>query len=62
MDGPGTLAPNFMVMPSSGWMRSTSALGSRPSWAASPNGRCGAALNLTTTSVARLGRRLPVRR
>src|SRR4029453_5739303 len=41
MDGPGTLAPIRRVMPSSGWIRSTSAFGSRPSWAASPKGRCG---------------------
>ena len=59
---PGTLDPKRMVMPSSGWTRITSALCVRSSVAVALNGRCGARLNTTATSVTRRPSRLPVRR
>ena len=59
---PGTLEPNRMVTPSSGWIRNTIALWVRSSVAVAVNGRCGARLNTTATSVTRRPSRLPVRR
>ena len=67
---PGTLALNRRVIPSSGWMRTTSRLGSiapatgAPAGDASwpPKGEWGTRRNWMATSVARRGRRLPVRR
>ena len=59
---PGTLEPNRIVMPSSGWIRKTTALWVRSSVAVSVNGRCGARLKTTATSVTRRPSRLPVRR
>ena len=57
----GTFAPNFSEMPSSGWMRRTSAFGSRPADASAGNTRCGAIRNWIAISVERFGSRLPVR-
>ena len=60
---PGTLEPNRIVIPSSGWTRTTSAFWVSSSVAVSVKGsRCGARLNTTATSVTRRPRRLPVRR
>ena len=59
---PGTLEPNRSVTPSSGWIRITSAFWLSSSVAVSVNGRCGARLNTTATSVTRRPSRLPVRR
>ena len=57
---PGTLAPKRSMIPSSGWIRIASrfASGSTPS---SLNSRCGTSRYWIAISVARLGRRLPVR-
>ena len=60
--GPGTFARKRSEAPSSGWMRSTSRFGCTVSTAVAAKGRCGAGLNWIATSVARRGRRLPVRR
>ncbi len=51
-----------MVRPSSGWTRITSAFCVSSSVAVELNGRCGARLNTTATSVTRRPSRLPVRR
>ena len=67
---PGILAPKRSVMPSSGWMRRTSWLGSIPSVGVAPEatatlpekGECGTRRNWIAISVARFGMRLPVRR
>ena len=59
---PGTLEPNRIVRPSSGWIRITRALWVSSSVAARVNGRWGAGLKTTATSVTRRPRRLPVRR
>ena len=59
---PGTLEPNRIVMPSSGWTRITSAFWVSSSVAGRVNGRCGARLKTTATSVTRRPSRLPVRR
>ena len=58
----GTLAPKRSEMPSSGWIRSVMAFGSRSRVASRPKVRCGGRLNWTRISVTRLGSRLPVRR
>ena len=60
--GPGTFARKRSEAPSSGWIRRSSRLGSRVSTAVEAKGRCGAGLKWIATSVARRGRRLPVRR
>ncbi len=59
---PGTFEPKRMVMPSSGCTRITRAFWVSSSVAVSVNGRCGARLNTTATSVTRRPRRLPCRR
>ena len=59
---PGTLEPKRIVMPSSGWIRITSALWVSSSVAVLVNGRCGAGLKTIATSVTRRPSRLPVRR
>ena len=59
--GVGAFAPKRSEMPSSGWIRSTSALASSCSTASVGNGRCGGRLNCTATSVTRLASRLPAR-
>ena len=68
--GPGSWRRSASVMPSSGWMRRTSRLGSMPSAGTAPaasgtlpaNGEWGTRRNWMTISVARFGSRLPVRR
>ncbi len=62
IEGPGTLEPNRIVIPSSGCTRITRALWVSSSVADAANGWCGARLNTTATSVTRRPRRLPVRR
>ena len=57
----GTLAAKRSRMPSSGWMRMASRFGSG-SEALSRKSISGGRLNWTAISVARRGRRLPVRR
>ena len=59
---PGTLEPNRIVIPSSGWIRITRAFWVSSSVAVAANGWCGARLNTTATSVTRRPSRLPVRR
>ena len=54
--------PKRIVTPSSGWTRITRALLPSSSVAEAVNGRCGAFLNTTATSVTRRPSRLPVRR
>ena len=61
MPSPGTLAPKRSMIPSSGWMRMASRFGSG-CVAVSRNSRWGTSLNWIAISVARLGRRLPMRR
>ncbi|SKF62647.1 Uncharacterised protein [Mycobacteroides abscessus subsp. abscessus] len=58
----GTLAPKRMVIPSSGWMRMTSAFTPRAAVSLALKGRCGAGLNCSATSVTRRGTRFAVRR
>jgi len=58
---PGTLEPNLITTPSSGWTRMTSWLLPSISMSAARNGRCGAFLNMMATSVTRRGSRLPAR-
>ena len=59
---PGTLEPNRIVMPSSGCTRITRAFWVSSSVEVSVNGRCGARLKTTATSVTRRPSRLPWRR
>ena len=59
---PGTLEPKRTVMPSSGWTRMTMAFWVSSSVEVALNGRCGARLKTTATSVTRRPSRLPVRR
>ena len=56
--GPGTLETKRSVMPSSGWMRSASTLGSG---ADGPKSESGAALKCIEISVTRRVSRLPAR-
>src|SRR4029450_8166391 len=55
---PGTLAPIFRERPSSGWIRTTSTFGARPSVSSWAKGVCGEEWNWMAASVAFLGGRL----
>ena len=59
--GPGTFAPKLSAMPSSGWMCSTSRLGSSCSTGVSRKSMNGGRLNWMAIVVSRFGRHLPVR-
>ena len=59
---PGTLEPNRIVAPSSGWTRITTAFWPKSSSPWSVKSRFGARLNTTAISVTRRPSRLPARR
>jgi hypothetical protein len=58
---PGTFAPILKEIPSSGWMRMTRMLGSRPWVSPRVKGVCGVGLNWMAISVTFLGNLLPAR-
>jgi hypothetical protein len=58
---PGTFAPIFREIPSSGWIRMTSTFGSRPRVSPRVNIVWGVGRNWMAISVAFFGNRLPAR-
>ena len=60
--GPGSFAEIRSDRPSSGWMRRASMLEASGASRSRLNRICGTSLKWTAISLARLGRRLPVRR
>ena len=58
---PGTFAPLFSEIPSSGWMRRTRTFGSRPRVSPRAKGVCGVERNWIAIYVAFFGILLPAR-